>query len=328
MKNGNKRNDKALEDLLRRAREGRLEDDFERAAAEGFASLRDPAEAFDAKAATDKKVQRLFTAKKRTLVVYWAAAAGLLLVMTLTILLLRDDTSLDRGRRLGDASHRDTRAEFKPSPPSQPPSTEAAAEETTPETIKTVPPQKNKTRESIAANEPPAETELPARAEAEAAGLPAADKTTDLEQSQPAEPETTSPQPPAQMAEGNLSKANEDQLAGKSSRMKKVHRRTAEPAPESAGQVRSGAFFLSADGVRNCLLTELKNKLPEHLNKAFDATVTVGDGAIKSVRFPRRSGLSWSEEKSTDSLLVRLRPQCLQDGVEQNEMDVEIAYRP
>ena len=49
-----KKRDSQLDDLLKRAAEGRLEDDFEREAAEGFSNISEE-EAFAAKASLDRK---------------------------------------------------------------------------------------------------------------------------------------------------------------------------------------------------------------------------------------------------------------------------------
>lgn len=87
--NNNPNND--LNDFLNKSHQN-LEDDFEKDAFEGFDMLDSKEEAFELKAALDKKIAPLFAEKKQNFRVIWYAAAGLILVIGLTVFFIQTNS--------------------------------------------------------------------------------------------------------------------------------------------------------------------------------------------------------------------------------------------
>ncbi|MDX2173596.1 MAG: hypothetical protein SFY56_10765 [Bacteroidota bacterium] len=87
--NNNPNND--LNDFLNKSNQN-LQDDFEKDAFEGFEMFDSKEEAFELKAALDKKIAPLFAEKKQNFRVIWYAAAGLILVIGLTVFFIQTNS--------------------------------------------------------------------------------------------------------------------------------------------------------------------------------------------------------------------------------------------
>jgi hypothetical protein len=95
--------DPRLKTLLDKAKHQALEDGFEKEALEGFAMLESEQEAFDLKAALDRRMQdEVLEEKKNASPLYWVAAAGMLLVVGFSayFLLVNDPAKKDRNNEL------------------------------------------------------------------------------------------------------------------------------------------------------------------------------------------------------------------------------------
>src|SRR4249919_250914 len=87
----------SLDDFLKKAGKGQLEDDFEKEAAEGFSML-NVKEAHELKAQTDRRVDTLFSYGKRKQAVQWSIAAGIVLLISISVYLLRPEVSSDNSK--------------------------------------------------------------------------------------------------------------------------------------------------------------------------------------------------------------------------------------
>jgi hypothetical protein len=316
-----------FDEFLDKAAKGRLEDDFEKDAAEGFSSL-GLEEAHELKAQTDRRVASLFSYGKRKQAVQWSLAAGVALLVSMTIYFLRQDVTIDNSK-MAQTDISEKKEEIMVPPPAMAPQAITAAEEK--QAPKALPRAATRTevfKEKETSPVPQTVNNVEEDQESKAAEpesqfqLASSGKANETTQA-PAN-RTEAPKPVAASAGAGAEKGTEAAPPSENAKVKKAKKpdRTDYRAMPSAAREDAAADKAPQQYLNNIL----RKKLDPQYQKEFTATITLENGTVKDVLFTS-DGLSKNEKKVIGNSLRELTAGELKPtGVDNGE--IKLDYRP